>query len=248
MIPKIIHYCWLSCDPYPAKIKKCIDSWKQIFPDYKFVLWDINSSEINTVPWVKQAFKVKKYAFAADYIRLYALYKYGGIYLDSDVEVLKSFDDLLSLPYFIGCDSQNKIEAAIIGAYPNTKWIYDCLSYYENRNFEREDETFDITTLPIIMEEMVRMKYQIKLLESYNSEFYNDKTVCLFPFDFFCSKRHDTGKIVITERTYSIHHFAMSWQSKDRRMLTYIKRCLIKLFGEKGIYKVERIFYLDKLK
>ena len=92
MIPKRIHLCWLSGDPYPAKIGKCLASWKKHLPDYEVVLWDTKRFDLESSPWVKQAFEAKKYAFAADYIRFYALYNYGGIYLDSDVEVLRSFD------------------------------------------------------------------------------------------------------------------------------------------------------------
>lgn len=99
MIPKIIHLCWLSGDPYPPKIQKCLESWKKFLPEYEVMLWDGNRFDLNSSSWVAQAF-AKKYAFAADYIRMYALYHYGGIYLDSDVEVLKSFDELLTLPLF----------------------------------------------------------------------------------------------------------------------------------------------------
>ena len=102
MIPKIIHFCWLSTDEYPKLIKKCIESWKVKLPDYEFILWDTNRFNVETTIWTQQAYKSKKYAFVSDYIRLLAVYKYGGIYLDTDVEVLKNFDDLLNLPYFIG--------------------------------------------------------------------------------------------------------------------------------------------------
>src|SRR5690606_40794226 len=101
MIPKKIHFCWLSGDEYPDLIKKCVNTWKEKLPDYEFILWDTNRFDLDSNIWVKQAFETKKYAFAADYIRLYAVYNYGGIYLDTDVEVIKSFEDLLDLPYFI---------------------------------------------------------------------------------------------------------------------------------------------------
>lgn len=101
MIPKKIHYCWLSNDPYPEKIEKCINSWKEKLPDYEIIKWDLNRFPLEKSLWVKQAYEARKYAFAADYIRLYALATEGGIYLDSDVEVLKSFDDLLDFPYFV---------------------------------------------------------------------------------------------------------------------------------------------------
>ena len=116
MIPKIIHLCWLSGDAYPAKIAKCLKTWRQHLPDYEIMLWDTQRFDMNSSQWVRQAFECKKYAFAADYIRFYALYHHGGIYLDSDVEVLKSFDDLLDLPYFVGAEKAQTPEAAIMGA------------------------------------------------------------------------------------------------------------------------------------
>jgi mannosyltransferase OCH1-like enzyme len=96
MIPKIIHYCWLSGDPIPQDYQNCMDTWKQILKGYEFVLWDSKRFDINSVLWVKQAFETGLYAFAADYIRLYAVYNCGGIYLDMDMEAVKPFDELLN--------------------------------------------------------------------------------------------------------------------------------------------------------
>ena len=125
MIPKTIHFCWLSSDPYPEKIQHCINSWKRFLPDYEFVHWNFDRFPRGKSLWVDQAFDSHKYAYAADYIRLYALYNYGGIYLDTDVEVLKSFDDLLSLPYFIGQEpSETGIEAAVLGFEKGNKLIH----------------------------------------------------------------------------------------------------------------------------
>lgn len=121
MIPKIIHYCWMSGDSYPSNIQKCINSWHKYLPDYEIWLWDSNRFDIESSMWVKEAYEMKKYAFCADYIRLYALYNYGGIYLDSDVEVLKSYNELLDLPYFMGLESKGIIEAATIGAEKNAQ-------------------------------------------------------------------------------------------------------------------------------
>ena len=105
MIPKIIHYCWLSNDPIPEDLSRYMKTWKQKLPDYEFMLWDFNRFDKNNSQWVKEAFEHKKYAFAADYIRLYALYHYGGIYLDMDVEVLKTFTPFLSLRTMIGFEN-----------------------------------------------------------------------------------------------------------------------------------------------
>ena len=162
MIPKIIHYCWLSGDPYPEKIKYCIDSWKKFLPDYEFMLWDLNRFDINSSIQVKEAFEVKKYAFAADYIRLYALYTYGGIYLDTDVEVLRSFDSLLDLKYFIGKENTpHGIEAAILGAEKGTIWIKTCLAHYQNRHFNLGLGKFDTEVLPSIILNILSKEYEI---------------------------------------------------------------------------------------
>ena len=164
MIPKQIHLCWLSGDPYPAKIEKCLASWKKFLPDYEVVLWDTKRFDLDAVPWVKQAFEAKKYAFAADYIRFYALYNYGGIYLDSDVEVLRSFDPLLDLPYFAGAETAGTIEAAVLGAEKGCDWIKQCLDYYEGRSFIREDGSYDIRMLPEIMQEQIpKLKHIMKV-------------------------------------------------------------------------------------
>lgn len=110
MIPRIIHICWLSGDPYPDLIKECIKSVKKHLPEYDIIVWDRTQFDIESCIWVKQAFENRKYAFAADYIRFYALYKYGGIYLDADVEVLKSFDNLLNQTYILGEEAGGDIE------------------------------------------------------------------------------------------------------------------------------------------
>lgn len=169
MIPKIIHLCWLSGDPYPRKIQDCLDSWKKHLPSYEIILWDTKRFNIHEVPWVEQAFNTKKYAFAADYIRLYALYHHGGIYLDSDVEILKSLDNFLELPYFVGAETSGTIEAAILGAEKGCDWIKCCLDYYEGRNFIREDGSYDIRMLPEILNETIlRLKPVINMPSGSN--------------------------------------------------------------------------------
>lgn len=147
MIPKVIHFCWLSGDKYPSKIRYCINSWKEKLPDYEIRLWDLSRFDIDSSVWCKEAFEMKKYAFAADYIRCYALYKEGGIYLDSDVELLRSFDDLLHLPYFIGEEQGGNIEPAIIGCEKGWDFLERMLSYYENRHFV-VNGNMDMQTLP----------------------------------------------------------------------------------------------------
>lgn len=249
MIPKIIHYCWLSDDPLSLEIKQCILSWKKYLSDYELVLWDRKRFDISSNIWVKQAYENKKYAFAADYIRLYALYTYGGIYLDSDVQVLKSFDDLLELPYFIGVTSNQSLEAAVIGCEKECDWIRLCLNYYTNRSFLTESDQFDLTTLPKIMYKQIESVKQIVYIsESTPINYHSDDELYLFPFDYFCCKRGNDGKVLVTSNSYSIHHFAMSWRSPFSVFLIKIKRLFITIFGDSIINVIIRIFSLGKLK
>ncbi|MBM6866531.1 glycosyl transferase [Bacteroides caecigallinarum] len=204
MIPKIIHYCWLSGDLIPEKLEKCMKSWKEKLPDYEFILWDKNRFNINSILWTKQAYEAKKYAFAADYIRLYAVYTYGGIYLDMDVEVLKSFNNLLERKYILGFEGKEGIEAGIFGAEKNADWVKSCLDYYNGKSFITKSGAYDIRPLPSIMYEIISKRY---------------KDLNLLPFDFLTAKSYKTGKITVTENTVTIHHFAGSWVSKKDRMM-----------------------------
>lgn len=252
MIPKTIHYCWLSGDPFPELIDNCINSWKKQLPDYEFILWDTNRFPMDENKWVKEAYEAKKYAFAADYIRLYVIYNYGGIYLDTDIQVLKSFNTLLHLPYFLGSEGNTTIEAGVFGAQKGTPWLANCLSYYKNRTFIKVDGSFDIITLPKIMIQCIQKDYKIIEMSkatieklTYTEE---EKILHLFPKEYFCAKNHGTGVIEKTKNTFSIHHFAMSWISKKNAFLPNLKRKLITVFGVNFINFIVKIFALRKLK
>lgn len=220
MIPKKIHYCWLSDDAMPEQLVRCVDSWKKYLPDYEIVKWDLKRFPLEKNIWVKEAFESKKYAFAADYIRLYALATEGGIYLDSDVEVIKSFDDLMCLPYFI-CqeNSPQGLEAATIGAEPKTRWIEECLSYYSGKHFIDKNGNMQTKVLPAVLKLCINKSFKFKYISKIN-EFDNDADiVCVFPCEFFSPKSYVNHKIKITNNTYSIHHFAGTWQPTWKKIL-----------------------------
>lgn len=220
MIPKIIHYCWLSGEEYPDKIRRCMDSWKRMLPDYEFRLWDKRRFDIESSVWVKEAVAYRKYAFAADYIRLYALYHFGGIYLDSDVEVLRNFNDLLDLPYFVGKEnSKHGMEAAVMGAEKECGWIGRCLSYYEKRHFVHPDRSLSMNVLPEIMTNILTVHYRFKDIRSVCEFIRDEQVVCRFSVDYFSPKSYITKKINITENTRTIHHFAGTWQPMWKQIL-----------------------------
>lgn len=237
MIPKIIHYCWLSNDEYPTSISKCINSWKKKLPDYEIWLWDLKRFDLENSIWVRQAYENKKYAFAADFLRLYAVYNYGGVYLDSDVEVIKSFDDLLKLPYFIGLENNSNmnLEAAVIGAEPKTEWIGEVLKYYNNREFCKNGEC-DMKTLPEIVREIIG---EIEIIKDISCFDKYSRKIQVFPKTFFSPKESGTGAMIeFTSDTYSIHHFAASWYPFRKRVF----RALSIVGGEHLAITLSKIF------
>lgn len=217
MIPKIIHYCWLSNDPIPTNLQNCMKSWKRFLPEYEFILWNFDRFPKSKSQWVSDAFDNKKYAFASDYIRLYALYHYGGIYLDMDIEIVKSFDKLLNLKTILGYENSKTkgLEVAAFGVEKHSIWIKTCLDYYDTRNFINKDGSYNIQPLPgVIKRCLLRNGFSLVDINTFEEAYdlNNNIEIPVFPFDFFSPKNHLTGKIKKTTNTYSIHHFAGSWE------------------------------------
>lgn len=216
MIPKIIHYCWLSNDPIPVDLQKCMESWKKYLPDYKFMLWNFDRFPKDKSKWVSDAFDNKKYAFAADYIRIYALYHYGGFYLDMDVEVVKPFEPFLELSTMIGYENSKSkgLEVAAFGVEKHSEWVKACLDYYDTREFINEDGSFNVQPLPgVIRRCLERNGYKLCDVNSLQEakEIKQKTEIPVFSCDFFSPKNHVNGKIYRTSNTHSIHHFAGSW-------------------------------------
>ena len=228
MIPKIIHLCWLSGDTYPPLIQKCIDSWKKYLPDYEIWVWDTKRFDVNSVLWTKQAFEAKRYAFAADYIRLYALYHFGGIYLDSDVLVYKSFDDLLDLPYFIGEDFIHLFEPAIIGCEPNAPWIRKVLERYDNRPFVMEDGAYDMKTLPLVFRQELLSSYRFQKISSKKDYVYDNDVMNIFRSEFFNGR--DYIGAVKFPNSYCSHCFNGSWVKAKNVLIKRIRKSLPRIF------------------
>lgn len=140
MIPKIIHYCWLSGDPYPDEIAECMNSWHKYLPEYEFRLWTKDNFDLNMNSWVSEAFAEKKFAFVSDFLRLWVLYEYGGIYLDSDLEVLRPLDDLLTCKAFTGRESAGRLAAWVFGAVPGNPVIKKLLDDYAGRHYTNPED------------------------------------------------------------------------------------------------------------
>lgn len=186
-IPKVIHWSWVGPDTPPPFVKKCVDSWKKYMPEYEIRCWDAKSLEGIDSIFLKEAYKVKAWAFVADYIRIYALLNYGGIYLDSDVEVFKSFTPLLKNSFFSGHDIDRTkkvagVQGAIMGAEPNHPFLNEFFKYYQDRHFIREDGTNDIVVIPIILGKAIE-KYGYEYKDTtqklpFNSIIYSTAFIC----------------------------------------------------------------------
>ena len=211
-IPKIIHYCWLSNEPVPKKFQQCMASWHTLMPDYEFWKWDFSRFPQGKIAWVDEAFAARKYAFAADYIRLFALYNHGGIYMDMDVEVLKPFDDLLERREFIGWEHNGKnLEVAVFGTEAHVPWLQAGLNYYEEKHFDANRAFQEIS--PIVI---------LKAMQTHGwgvTKLGNPKPNCveIFPSDYFSPKNWTHGKLHVTSNTYCIHHFSDTWVSTGQR-------------------------------
>ncbi len=216
-IPKVIHYCWLSNEPFPRDIQRCIDSWKEKLPDYKIKLWNSDNFDCDSCLYVKQAIERKKYAFASDYIRLHALYYEGGIYLDSDIEVIRPFDDLLNNKAFTGFESGGRIGAWILASEKGNPLFKKFLDYYIGRCFYNEKGVMDLTpnTIPV-----TKIMIECGLKPENRIQKLSDITI--YPEEYFCPKNPWNGKINITESTYAMHYFKGAWNHLAEEDLSFI--------------------------
>ena len=214
MIPKKIHYCWFGGNPLPEEAKKCINSWKKYCPDYEIIEWNESNYDLNKNEYVKYTYENKKYAFLTDYVRLDVVYNEGGIYLDTDVELLKSLDDLLNCEGYIGMEEVGTINTGQgFGAIKNHPFVKENKEFYESYNFLDDNGNFKKVICVPVTTKILENKGLIK--ENKIQDVYNMK---IYPIEYFCPKVLGTNKIKITNNTYSIHHFESSWKSNNRFM------------------------------
>ena len=207
MIPKIIHYCWFGRGQMPELALHCIESWHKFMPDYRYKLWNEDNFDLNSNKYVREAYSAQKYAFVTDYVRLFALYTEGGIYMDTDVEVLKPYDDLLGLTGFTGYEG-SKFMPPVTGTMASEaggQWVKEQLEAYSGLHFLREDGSLDTTTNTVRISAIMRKGGFIQ--DGKRSQY---KDMHIFPSEYFCP-RQTTGEFFLTENTYCDHHFMGSW-------------------------------------
>ena len=229
MIPKKIHYCWFGRGKKSELIEKCMATWKKVLPEYEVKEWNEDNFDLSSVQYVREAYKERKWAFVSDYVRLYALYNEGGIYMDTDVEVLKPIDRFLSLPAFSGYQNPTHCLTGIMGSEKGGKWVKDMLDDYIGRSFYRENGELNETTNVEYTTYLMRTKKGMKIDGNQESV---DGYVTFFPVEFFCPKACETDEVMLTDNTYTIHHFAGSWLGRRRLLSRTVRR----YFGQRAGY------------
>lgn len=237
MIPKIIHYIWFGRNPYPEKVAYCIESWKKHLPEYEFKLWNEDTFDIESVQFTKEAYKNKKWAFVSDYVRVYALYNFGGLYLDTDIEVLRTFNDLLDNRMVLGTDDEGYLTAFMASEKRHPFWK-SILEYYESNPFEREDGSLNMEVNNTLLQEHLT-KYGYRILNAFQKL---DEGIVVFPDDYFHVVSLLDGSKHKTKNTYAIHWHTLLWISPMRRLIRFIRlRILSPLLGRNLLNKLRKL-------
>ena len=221
MIPKKIHYCWFGDKPFPELTLRCMESWRKYCPGWEVVRWDESNSLPLETAYPRQAYEAGKWAFVSDYVRLKALWEQGGVYLDTDVELTASLDNLLEQEGFCGFESAEKVATCLIACTPGHPLIGRMLEEYESLSFLREDGSLDCTTN---VERVTALLKKKGLVPDGTVQTVDGLTV--YPPDWFSPKDLTTGKITRTPNTRSIHHFKASWMTRRQRFHTFVAQCI----------------------
>ncbi|MBR3241349.1 MAG: glycosyl transferase [Parasporobacterium sp.] len=213
MIPKIIHYCWFGGNPKPELAVKCMESWKKYCPDYSYVEWNEDIFDLSTAPlYVRQAYEAKRWAFVTDYVRLYALYNQGGIYMDTDVEVIHPLDGFLHHSGFSGFEDDENIPTGIMAAEVGHTLIQKWMKLYDTMRFILDDGSYNIETNVTTLTHYMSA-HGLKL----NNTLQTAEDFTFYPKDYFCPKSYMDGKTYLTDNTHTIHHFSGSWLTEEDR-------------------------------
>ena len=216
MIPKIIHYCWFGKAPLPPLVEQCLASWQRYMRDWEYMRWDESNFDIAAAPlYVRQAYEARKFAFVSDYVRLWTLEQYGGVYFDTDVEVLKPFEPLLNDTAFIGLE-ESKAHlpgTCVMGCGPHCQWVKDMLVLYDDISFIKPDGSLNLTTNVQRLGEALITK---GFVPNSKEQFIQEYGLRIYTHDYF-SPITSTRVMRKTKNTYSVHHFAGSWMDDKQK-------------------------------
>lgn len=249
MIPKIIHYCWFGGNPLPASAQKCIASWRRYLPDYEIWQWSeeplndnvlfdkVLSFDVNSIPYTQQAYEAKKYAFVSDYARFWILYHYGGLYFDTDVEVVANMDEIIARGPFMGIEQGASLDGKPmvapglgLGVEAHHPFYKKMLDVYKTLEYRKADGTLDTTTIVVYT---TKELYEHGMIPSEDIQEVDG--IWIYPADYFCPMDSTTGIITKTCRTVSIHHYDCSWL--DHNTLSFrvhqLKNVFYRLMGQR---------------
>ena len=248
MIPKVIHYCWFGRNPLPESAVKCIESWRKYMPDYEIKEWNEDNFDVNMIPYTTEAYSVGKYAFVSDYARFWVLYHYGGVYFDTDVELIKPIDDIVEKGPFMGIEVMCKVDPVEFVGYPmvapglglgapaGIEFYKKVLDYYSEQRFLNDDGSIVEGT---VVSHMTRLLIREGLQKK--SGMQHIAGIWIYPEDYFNPFDDLTGRLNKTENTRSIHWFARSWQ-KQSPIKMWLSRMSHRIFGL-TLYKLKaRLF------
>ena len=236
MIPKIIHYCWFGGNPLPELAVKCIESWKKFCPDYEIKEWNETNFDLDCCDYVKEAYSAKKWAFVSDYARFWILYHEGGLYFDTDVEIIKPIDEIVKRGSFMGCETIGQCNPGLgLAAEAGLELYREILEFYKKKHFFNKDGIADTTTIVI---------YVTNILKNHGwageEKIQKIEEILIYPQEYFCPMDYETGKVVITQNTYTVHHYTASWHSKTEDRIINISRFCNNYFGKYFGKKVAR--------
>lgn len=234
MIPKIIHYIWFGGKPFPNKVKKCMDSWKRFLPDYQIMFWNEETFDINSIPFTKQAYENKKWAFVSDYVRVYALEKFGGWYLDTDIEILQPLKVFEDKRIVLGTDSDGAL-TALMGSEKGHPYWKEMLKHYENMSFVRKDGSLNtIVNNTYLQDELKKYGY---IIENKYQELKDG--IYVYPDEYFHVANVEKGTLHKTANSYAIHWHTLLWTSDMSHFMRYFRLHIMKpILGEDKFMEV----------
>lgn len=227
VIPKIIHYCWFGGKEKPDNVKKCIQSWKDKLPGYQFIEWNEDNFEFAAIPYSKEAYAAKKYAFVSDVARIQGLLKFGGIYMDTDVEVLKDFEPLLEHECILGFEEKNFVATSLMGAVKEHPLFKEFADIYKGLRFIDEDGNINTETNVKKLTEMLKKQG----LKCDNQMQVLRGGITVFPQEYFSPYDYINCYYKITENSFCVHHFFVSWMPWGTKLKKNIKKIAVKTIG-----------------
>ncbi len=233
MIPKTIHYCWFGCGELPELARKCIASWRKYLPDYEIKEWNEDNFDVNIIPYTAEAYRAGKYAFVSDYARFWVLYHYGGLYFDTDVEVIRPMDDIIERGNFMGFETDphgsegDASEASVnpglgLGVAPGLGLVKKMLDFYEGQHFVYEANMRNQITV-VHIATRVLLKCGLKMVKGIQRV---EDDCYIYPAEYFCPINVTTGRLHVTANTRTIHHYAATWTNRKFSVTELLKRIL----------------------